>query len=77
MTAKGALQWSRVLARLATGKLDRSPFTRDTSAHKISVKFDHKVTYELDGGARRKTKRLKVRIEPFAITVAVPDESSR
>ena len=35
VTAKGALQWSRVLARLATGKLDRSPFTRDTSARKI------------------------------------------
>jgi YegS/Rv2252/BmrU family lipid kinase len=76
VTAKGALQWSRVLARLATGKLERSPFTRDTSAHKIAVEFDHKVTYELDGGARRKTKRLKVRIEPSAITVAVPDETA-
>ncbi len=77
VTAKGAVQWSRVLARLATGKLDRSPFTRDTPAHKIAVRFDRKVTYELDGGARRKTRRLKVRIEPSAITVAVPDEAPR
>ncbi len=74
VTAKGAVQWSRVLARLATGNLERSPFTRHTTAHKIGVKFDHKVTYELDGGARTRTKRVKVHVEPSAITVAVPDE---
>ena len=75
VTAKGAVQWSRVLARLATGKLDRSAFTRHTTAHKVGVTFDHKVAYELDGGARGRAKRLKIRVEPSAITVAVPDEA--
>ena len=30
--------------------------------------------YELDGGDRKPTKHLKVRVEPAAITVCVPEE---
>jgi diacylglycerol kinase family enzyme len=73
VTAKGAVQWSRVLARLAAGKASTSPFTRQTSGRKIDVKFAKKVHYELDGGARGTTRRLKVRVRPDAITVCVPE----
>ena len=59
VTAKGAVQWSRVLARLAAGKASTSPFTRQTSGRKIDVKFAKKVHYELDGGARGTTTKVE------------------
>ena len=43
-----------------------------TKARKVDVRFDEKVRYELDGGARSKTKNLKVRIRPHALVVCVP-----
>ena len=39
---------------------------------KISVKLDRELPYELDGGARPSTKKLRVRIAPGAVTVCVP-----
>jgi diacylglycerol kinase family enzyme len=39
------------------------------------VKFDRKILYELDGGARKKTDKLRIEVAPKALTVAVPAES--
>jgi len=77
VTAKGAVQWSRVLARLAAGRLDKSPLTRTTSARTIDIKLDEKLPYELDGGARKATKKIAISVEHHAITVCVPDGSVR
>ena len=41
-------------------------------AKKIDVRFSKKVLYEIDGGARTKTRRLKIRIRPKSLTVCVP-----
>jgi diacylglycerol kinase (ATP) len=76
VTAKGAVQWSRVLARLASGNIARSPLTRTTSAREIDIKLDKRLPYELDGGARPSKKRLRVAIKPGAITICVPDSPS-
>ncbi|HET8684496.1 MAG TPA: diacylglycerol kinase family protein [Micromonosporaceae bacterium] len=72
-TAEGALAWARTLGRMAAGRSDRSPFVRITRAREADVKFGAPMTYELDGGARDSTKRLKARIAPAAITVCVPE----
>jgi YegS/Rv2252/BmrU family lipid kinase len=72
VTASGVLQWFRVLGRMATGKAHRSPLVKTTSGAAIDVEFDTKTVYELDGGHRPKTKRLKVRVEPGAIKMCVP-----
>ncbi len=74
VTAKGAYQWSRVMARMAAGRLEGSKFTRQTSGRKIDVRLDKKLPYELDGGDRPSSKRMKVRIEPAAITICTPSE---
>jgi diacylglycerol kinase (ATP) len=74
VTAKGAYQWSRVMARMAAGRLEGSKFTRQTSGRKIDVRLDKKVPYELDGGDRPACKRMKVRIEPSAVTICTPWE---
>jgi diacylglycerol kinase (ATP) len=75
ITAKGPVQWTRALARTAVGKAAASPFVETTCAGKIRVKFDRPVRYELDGGDRDLIKRMRIDIEPRAITVCVPEPS--
>jgi diacylglycerol kinase (ATP) len=72
VTAAGPLQWGRVLGRAALGRSDKSPLVAMTGGTKVDIRLEHKTPYELDGGARPATRRLKVRIEPGAITVRVP-----
>ena len=73
--AEGLGQWARTVARTAIGTTAKSPFVQVTKAKKVRVELDRKVAYELDGGAREPTKLLKVKIEPGAITVRVPQQS--
>jgi diacylglycerol kinase family enzyme len=72
-TAKGAAQWTRALATIGTGPSDRSPFVRTTRARRITVRLRKPLRYELDGGARTRVDRLKVRIAPHAVTICAPD----
>ncbi len=74
VTAQGLTQWTRALVRTAVGNAERSPFVRTTQARKIRVKLDRAVPYELDGGDKPATDRLKIRVEPAAVTVCVPEE---
>ncbi len=71
-TAQGALQWARTLGRMVTGQARRSPFVHTTRAEKVDVRLGAALPYELDGGARDRTTRLKARTVPQAITVCVP-----
>jgi diacylglycerol kinase (ATP) len=72
VTANTRMDWVRVFARLATKHADRSPFVRTTRAKKITVRMQSKAPYEIDGGDRKPTKKLKFRIDPGALTVCVP-----
>lgn len=73
VTAEGVWQWTRALARTVAGNPQRSPFVQLTSGRRFTVRFSHAVAYEMDGGDRPKTKRLKVKVEPAAISICVPD----
>lgn len=70
--AEGALEWARVVGRMAIGKVEGSPLTRTTSARKITVRASRKVAYELDGGDRGKARKIKIRIRPGAVRICVP-----
>lgn len=72
VTAKTTWQWLRVLSRLAVGHVGRSPYVRTTTGKKISIRLARKSPYELDGGARPRTRRIKVRVERGAIHVCAP-----
>jgi diacylglycerol kinase (ATP) len=72
VTATGPWQWARVLTRMAVGRSDKSALVNMTSGHRIDVRLEEKTPYELDGGDRPATRRLKIRTEPLAITVRVP-----
>jgi YegS/Rv2252/BmrU family lipid kinase len=73
-TARGAAQWARTLGRMTAGHAERSPFVQITQAEAIDVKFGRPTAYELDGGAREVTRRLKVRVVRGAVTVCVPTD---
>jgi diacylglycerol kinase (ATP) len=72
VTAKGAWQWTRTLARTAAGRAERSPFVRVARGANFDVRFPKKIVYELDGGDRKPSARLRVKVHPDAITVCVP-----
>ena len=74
VTADGALQWARVLTRLAAGTAKRSPLVRMTAGASIDVRLGRPLPYELDGGDRKPTRRLRVTVAPAAVTVAVSKE---
>jgi YegS/Rv2252/BmrU family lipid kinase len=76
VSARGPWQWARVITRMTVGRSDRSAFVDMTSGRRIDVRLRHKMPYELDGGDRPATRRLKARVEPTAITVRVPVEGA-
>jgi YegS/Rv2252/BmrU family lipid kinase len=76
VTAKGALQWVRALARTAVSSADKSKFVRTTKARKIRVRLECKLPYELDGGDKKPAKKLKIDVQPAAITICVPEEAA-
>ena len=76
VTAEGRVEWMRTLARTARGQARQSPFVRTTKGRSVKIKFNRKVLYELDGGARIKKKTLHVDVEPDAVTVCVPESAA-
>jgi YegS/Rv2252/BmrU family lipid kinase len=77
MTADGAWQWLRTLTRASIGHAEKSPLVQMTQASKITVETRKRLPYELDGGARPKTNKLRVRVIPHAVTIRVPSPASR
>jgi YegS/Rv2252/BmrU family lipid kinase len=71
-TAQNALQWARALGTMAVARSDHSPFVRTTRARRVDVTLESKLEYELDGGARSKTKKLTAEVVPAAVKICVP-----
>jgi diacylglycerol kinase family enzyme len=71
-TAQGPIEWARTLGRTLTGPADRSPFVQTARARRISIRLAAPSTYELDGGARRTTARVKAHVVPGGLRVRAP-----
>jgi len=72
VTAKGLWQWTRTLARTATGDASSSPFVQTARGRSFDIRFADPLPYELDGGDRKKTRRLRIKVHHEALTVCVP-----
>jgi YegS/Rv2252/BmrU family lipid kinase len=72
VTAKNPVQWARTFARMARGQAAISPFVKVTQGKKFKIRFGQKVRYELDGGARKASKKLRIKVHPGSVTVCVP-----
>ena len=69
--ADSGWDWVRVLARTAVGHPEKSPLVSTGRGRKIEIKLSGKLPYQLDGGDREATRRLRIRAKPHAITVCV------
>ncbi len=76
VSAEGPFQWTRTIARTVAGSAEQSPFVRVTKAKSVEVELSRKVTYELDGGDRKKAKKFTLEIDAGAVSVCVPDAFS-
>ena len=76
VTAGNPAEWARTFGRLALGRPERSPFAKVTHGKKFRIRFDEKVRFELDGGARQASKRLRIKVHPGSVTVCVPPGAS-
>jgi len=72
VTARNPVQWARTFARLARGQAAVSPFVKVTQGKKFTIRFAKKVRYELDGGARPASRKLRIKVRPGSVTVCVP-----
>ncbi len=77
VTASCPIQWARVLTAPTAGRADRSRFVRKNRGQRVAVEMDRPIAYELDGGARKATKRLHGAVEVGAITVCVAEAGRR
>jgi YegS/Rv2252/BmrU family lipid kinase len=72
VTARNPVQWARTFGRLALGQPGQSPFVKVGRGKKITIRFDRKTGYELDGGARPARRKLRIKVHPHSVTVCVP-----
>ncbi|HTV98799.1 MAG TPA: diacylglycerol kinase family protein [Streptosporangiaceae bacterium] len=75
VTAGSPADWMRTFGRIAVGTAERSPFVEMTTGTSFLIRFDHKLPYELDGGARPPVKDLRVKVHPRSVTVCVPSRT--
>jgi diacylglycerol kinase family enzyme len=50
--------------------------SRELHPPSVRIKLDRKVPYELDGGDRKRVRKLRVEIEPAAVKICVPAAAS-
>jgi diacylglycerol kinase (ATP) len=72
VSADGVMEWAETIARAVVGTASKSPHAVTTKVRSVRVKLDRKVPYELDGGNRKKVRRLRIEIEPEAVSICVP-----
>jgi diacylglycerol kinase (ATP) len=73
VTAANPAEWLRTLGRVAAGRdPERSPFVEMTTGTSLRIRFDRKLPYELDGGARPAAKDLRIKVHPHSVTICVP-----
>jgi diacylglycerol kinase (ATP) len=72
VTARNPVDWVRILGRVAAGGAERSPFVEMTEGTSFRIRFDRKLPYELDGGARPAVGDLHIKVHPRSVTICVP-----
>ncbi len=72
VTAQSFGEWARTIGTVALGHTSDSPFVVTARGSKMKVTFKDATIYQLDGGVRKKTKKLRFKVRPQSITVCVP-----
>jgi YegS/Rv2252/BmrU family lipid kinase len=73
-TAVGIRQWASLVVTAALRKQEWSGKTEIGEGTEVTVKFDKKRRFELDGGVKGKAKKLGFEIRPRSLIVCAPAE---
>jgi diacylglycerol kinase (ATP) len=76
VTAANRLEWARTLGRVAMGQASKSPFVEVTRGKRFRIRFDRRLGYELDGGARPAVKKVRIKVHPSSIRIRVPPQAA-
>jgi diacylglycerol kinase (ATP) len=74
VSADGVREWAGTMVRAVVGTAAKSPHAFTTKGHSVRITLDRKVPYEIDGGDRKKVRKLRIDIEPNAVEICVPAE---
>jgi diacylglycerol kinase (ATP) len=74
VSADGVKEWAGTIARAVVGTASKSPHAFTTKVHSVRIKLDRKVPYEVDGGDRKKVRKLQVDVQPHAVQICVPSQ---
>jgi len=77
VTARGTVQWVRMLSRLATGHADRSPLARMTRGRKVDVNSPGQPLTSSTAALDPPSGPCMRTVEPGAIVVCVPEAHRR
>lgn len=72
VTAKSLSQWARTIGRAVVGRPEDSPFITTSRGERVTVRLDHAMPYELDGGVRKASSRLKFRARRASVVLCLP-----
>jgi diacylglycerol kinase (ATP) len=72
VSAEGMREWAGMIARAVVGTASKSPHAFTTKAHSVRIKLDRKIPYEIDGGDRKKVRKLRIDVQPEAVSICVP-----
>jgi diacylglycerol kinase (ATP) len=72
VSAEGVREWAGTIARAVVGTAGKSPHAFTTKAHSVRIKLDRKIPYEIDGGDRKKVRKLRIDVQPEAVSICVP-----
>ena len=76
VSAEGMREWAGTIARAVVGTASKSPHAATTKVHSVRIKLDRKIPYEIDGGDRKKVRKLRIEVEPEAVRICVPRVAS-
>lgn len=77
VTARTRLQWVRTLLATLIGRGERAHFVEVVRGTSMKVDFSRRIAYEIDGGVRPATDRLRIKVRPGSISVRVPTGGAR
>jgi diacylglycerol kinase (ATP) len=72
VTAKSVSQWARTIGRAVVGRPEDSPFITTSRGEKVTVRLDRAIPYELDGGVRDETRKLKFHARRSSVVLCLP-----
>ena len=72
VSASTPMEWTRAVTRVVVDRAEKSPFVDVTRGKKIRVTLKDKLAYEIDGGDRPPTRKLRIDVQPGSVQVCVP-----